>query len=341
MPVLAFCLLSVAGILVHTQLWRISHKTLNLKRQDIYCCYLEGSRLVEGANPYERILAGDMRSNRKYATYFPLFYLLSADAQLAGLSAFPAWLAFWRVIFLGCAIGIGYLIFRACAAGGMPLLGLFGVAFWLFNRWTLHVTMIAHIDFLALLFLLLSLGCLPRRFFLGCALFGVSLAIKQIAIFALPLYLIWSWRMRRPDRVQHALKTFALIVAVPLLASAPFLAWNAEGFLRAVLVSATRGQNGHFRAPSLDGLFGVGGLATKLPMLGLLALTYALAFWEGVPAYTSLLLVMTVFFCFNSVLYNQYLVWFLPFIPLSIVELWPGRREPAGTSDAREDTPHE
>ena len=38
------------------------------RTDDIYFVYLEGTRLVDGENPYARVLAGDMRVNDKYAT---------------------------------------------------------------------------------------------------------------------------------------------------------------------------------------------------------------------------------------------------------------------------------
>ena len=55
---------------------------------DVYYSWVEGARLLEGENPYATILEGDMLENQKYATYFPLFYLLSAVSQLIGLRAY-------------------------------------------------------------------------------------------------------------------------------------------------------------------------------------------------------------------------------------------------------------
>ena len=322
-PFLVCSLVAVAGIYVHTSRWNTAEDT---EGQDIYYAFVEGRRLVEGANPYERILDGNMRDNDKYATYLPLFYLLSAGAQLVGLETFPAWLTLWRVVFLGCNIGIGYLIFSICAARSQPLLGIFGALFWLFNRWTLLVNGISHIDFLPLFVLLLSLSFVPRRFPLACILFGLSLAIKQIAIFALPLYLIWSWQTAREHRARHLLTASALILAIPLVVSLPFLIWNAEGFVRSLMFSATRNPDDHFSAPSVDAMFGVRGIPAKIPMLLLLVLTYALASFHRVPLYASLLLVMSVFFGFNSVLFRQYVVWFIPFIPLTVLEARDGSR---------------
>jgi uncharacterized membrane protein len=317
-PALIFCLVAISGIYVHNRLWKTCQ---DIEQQDIYYSYVEGSRLNAGVNPYERVLLGDMRTNDKYASYFPLFYLLSSGTQLAGLESFPAWLAFWRVIFLGCNIGIGYLIFQICTAKSQPWLGIFGALFWLFNRWTLHVTIINHLDFLPLLLLLLSLKFVPRRFSLACIFLGLSLAIKQIAILALPLYLIWSWQGQGKDRLIHLLKTFILIFGIPLLVSTPFLIWNAEGYVKSILFSATRYPADLFYAPSIDALLGCYGIPARIPMLILLGLIFALVLLRRIPIFSSLLLVMAVLFGFSSVLFPQYIVWFMPFIPLTILEI--------------------
>jgi hypothetical protein len=59
-------------------------------------------------------------------------------------------------------------------------------------------------------------------------------------------------------------------------------------------------------------------------MLLLLSLTYGMASLHRVLVYASSLLVMSAFCGFNSVLFRQYVVWFLPFIPLAVVEARDG-----------------
>jgi hypothetical protein len=314
---LVFGLIALAGIYVHTRLWTPPQHP---EKYDIYYSYLEGSRLVEGANPYKRILQSDMRTNDKYATYFPLFYLLSALTQKAGLESYLSWLAFWRVVFLICNLGIGFLIFQICAEDDQPWLGIFGAAFWLFNRWTIDVTSINHLDFLPLFLLLLSLKLVPSCFWWACILFSLSLAIKQIAILALPLYLIWAWQTGGEKRWKRLFQAGALIVAVPLVLSIPFLAWNAQAYVKSILFSATRNPEDHFFTPSVDVLLGVAGLPARIPVFALASLTYALAFFRHIPKYSALLLIMAIIFGFNSVLFRQYLAWLIPFIPLAVLE---------------------
>ena len=111
------------------------------------------------------------------------------------------------------------------------------------------------------------------------------------------------------------------MIAIPLLVSAPFMIGSIEGFARSILLSATRDADSHLHVPSLDAYFNIHGVAAKIPLFLLLGLTYALTLLRRVPLYASLLMVMTVFYCFHSIAYRQYTVWFLAFIPLAMVEI--------------------
>lgn len=261
-------LLVTTGILVHKFFLNVEVN----QRDDIYYLWLEGKRLLSGENPYARVLSGNMRENNKYATYFPLFYLLSYLTQFLGLKNYPDWLSLWRNIFLIFNLGIALTIFYTLYEYGLILLAFFSALFWLFNRWTLHVTTIAHIDFIPLLFLILSLLIFRRFKWLSLFIFSLSLSVKQIGIFLVPLYLIWIWQSESGNKVKTVLLAFAVIISIPLLTSLPFIAWNSEGFFKSILFSATRNPGSHFDAPSLDAyiknnLPGFVGIKAKIPML--------------------------------------------------------------------------
>ena len=168
-------LLILCGYIIH----EISIPIEINQTEDIYYLWVEGKRLLSGENPYARILAGNMRENNKYATYFPLFYLLSYLSQLMGLKNYTDWLYFWHDIFFIFNLGISLCIFYTLYQYELVLLAFFSASFWLFNRWTLHVTVINHIDFIAIFFLMLSL-LFFHKYKLSLFLFSVSLAIKQI-----------------------------------------------------------------------------------------------------------------------------------------------------------------
>jgi uncharacterized membrane protein len=316
-----FIAVLVAGAIVHVRLWKT-----DTKGEDVYYAWVEGTRILDGQNPYARVLDGDMRVNQKYATYFPVFYELSALTQLAGRRDYESWIAFWRVVFLLFNLGTAVLLFHAGHRRRMALLGLLAACFWLFNRWTLLVTRIAHLDFIPIFFLIAALELFPRNRWMALLLFGLSLGVKQIAIFVTPLFLIWCWQAGGPHRFRQIGLAALAIAAIPLLASAPFLAWNAEGFVKSVLFSATREGASHFAGASMDGWLGWVGIPAKLPMLGLMALTCGLAGQRRIGTYVATLLIMAIFLDFNSVLFVQYMAWIVPLIPLVACDLADERR---------------
>lgn len=297
-----------------------------LFKHDIYYSFVEGQRILDGSNPYSRIHTGDMSNNNKYATYFPGFYLLSAATQAFGARDIADWLAFWRVIFALFYLAIGGFVFvegrRAFGAG----FAFFCAALWLFNRWTVNILYTANIDFPPIFFLLLSLAIFKRHQTASFLLFGVSLALKQIAIFALPLYLIWVWKWSAANRPWPAvLRAVALIAAVPFVCSVYFLAWDATGFIKSVLFSATRLPSSHVRTATIDQALGWTGAAGRIPMLFTLGLVYLAAMKSDMGRYTAALFALLVFSVMNPVLYNQYFCWVMALIPLAACDR-AGRR---------------
>ena len=321
--IICLFLIAFVGIVINIKLLNLWD--YNTKEEDIYYTFIEGKRILAGENPYARVLTGDMRDNDKYATYFPLFYLLSALTQLLGFQEYSAWISLWRPIFLMFYIGIAGLIFYKLYKNRLLTIGLFAALFWLFNRWTLHVSKIAHLEFISIFFLLLSLIIFPKNKYISLILFSLSLAFKQIAIFLLPLYLIWVWQSSEDNQLKDTLIALLLILSIPVITSLPFISWNAEGFFKSILFSATRNPSVSFKAMSLDALIGLKipefvGIKAKLPMLFMMSLVFLSAIKRQIGIYTSVLLIMSVFVDFNSVLFSQYLCWIVPFIPLVICD---------------------
>ncbi len=77
---------------------------------DIYFVWRDGSRLAAGQNPCEAILSGNMQENRKYPTYFPLYYLLVAGAHRLGVTEYRDWMRLWRPLVLLTHFGITVLL---------------------------------------------------------------------------------------------------------------------------------------------------------------------------------------------------------------------------------------
>jgi uncharacterized membrane protein len=289
---------------------------------DIYFVWRDGTRLATGQNPYESILSGNMRENRKYPTYLPLYYVLVAGAHHLGVTEYRGWMRLWRAVVLVSHVGIAVLLLVACWRAGYPVLGLFAALFWGFNRWTLYVISVAHVDFPAILCLLASLLLFDTRRRASLVLFGLSLALKQIAVFVTPLYLIWTWRETRQTeaRLGATARAAGWIALVPGLASLPFLVWNAEAFLRSVLFSATRDPESHITAQSVPAKIGLIGLPGRLPMLLLMGLVLWAAARGEVGRYLAVLLLLVTFVDFNAVFYLQYMAWLVPFLVLAALD---------------------
>jgi hypothetical protein len=288
--------------------------------EDIYYIYVEGQRIVQGENPYARVHESDMISNDKYATYFPLFYLMAAGMQSIGLEDYKTWLIAWRILNLIVFGLLCYLVVQYC----YPRFGAIGTltlgAIWQFNTFTLMVMKIAHIDFLAVLFLIWSILLLGKKNTLALLFFGISLSIKQIGIFMIPVYLVHFW-LESKGNIKEFGKFCFLMGIIPFLVSLPFLYWDATGYIKSVLFSATRGEDNHFGTIALEKVLHLSGLAAKIPMLLIMCALAYLYLKKHLGIYTSSFLIFAVFVGMNSVLFRQYLVWPIMFIPFMLGEM--------------------
>lgn len=319
----------------------------DLTEADIRQIYKEGLRIRKGDNPYERIIEhpGD---NNDYPTYLPGFYLLAAATRDVAGKPFQDWLTLWRAIFFGCHLGIGYIIFfRLWRRNGLTL-AVVGSSFWLFNRWPLMVLRIAHLEPLAILLLMLSLVIMRRHFMIACVLFGMSLAVKQIAVFMFPVHLMWAWRLEDDPRrrIRNTALAAACCMAVPLIVSIHFFADEPMGFIKSLLFSVNRkgeanvGGGGDFEIPSIDMLLRfddrlentivapVRRVIAKVFLFGLMLLSYRLAYRRQIRPFALSMLILLIFCDFHSVFFPQYVVWPLAVLPLALGE--------AGTTAKRE-----
>lgn len=314
--ILCVLLLLGAGAWLHSLAWGVDSVG-----DDIYYAWVEGRRILEGENPYARVLESDMLENDKYATYFPLFYLLSTLTQALGLAQYEAWIAFWQPIFLLFHLATGVWLALLFRWQRQYLLSLVVLALWLAGNWVLHLNYLINFDAIPIFFLVVSLALLRRRPLLALLACSLSLALKQVAVFLLPLYLIWLWQDSEGRRPARVLWGAAALASLPLLTSLPFLLWHAEGFVRSVLFSATRASSlGLTAGRVLDR----GGLEARLPLLALLLAVYLLAWRRRTGRYTAAMLAMLAFISFNPVLFPQYLPWFLVLLLLALLELGEG-----------------
>jgi hypothetical protein len=64
------------------------------------------------------------------------------------------------------------------------------------------------------------------------------------------------------------------IASIPLMTSLPFLAWNAEGFVKSIAFSATRDASTRPQWDTIDVVTHLSGLSARLPILALLFGTF-------------------------------------------------------------------
>lgn len=327
-----------AGLLAHNHLWKMEPEEWDiynmfnwdnkfaLEEQDIFAIFHEGDRIQQGINPYARALDFDhsIEWNRIFATYLPISYTLAWLTQEIGLEDFPQWLGFWRVVFLIANLGIAYLLFYIPYHRHNNLVfAALASLVWFFNRWTLHMTMIYHIDFMAIFFLLLSLVLWPKNRNLSLLAFGLSLGVKHIAMFMIPLYVIWIWQSVENRSLKEFFRLNLVMASIPLIVSAPFLVMNTPAFFKSIFVSATRISESHFGAPSFDTLLILSGIPAKIPMLALMCITFLAAWKRKIKYFTAAFLIILIFVDFNSVLFRQYMTWVSPLLLLALCETFP------------------
>jgi hypothetical protein len=306
--------IGLVGILVHTQVWPESESGSS----DIYAAYEEGKRLAAGENPYERALQFDLGHVAKLPHNLPFFYHLAAVVQQLGLEHFGPWIAAWRMVFLGANLVIALAIFDAHWRVGIGGLGLVGALLWLLNRWTLHVSASGDLDFLALSCLVVSAVVLARSPRMSIILFGVSLAIRHMALGLAPIWLVSTWKAT-PSR-QRMGEAVLLMAAAPVLTSLPLLLRNPNALLRSILNTWARPPEASGNVLSLDALLGIPPGAALTITVFLLAGLYLAVYRNRLGICAASMLALAVMISLGSVFFTSYLVWLIPFLSLAALE---------------------
>lgn len=202
------------------------------------------------------------------------------------------------------------------------LLGLLAAGFWFFNGWTLYVTFVAHLDLLAVLPLLVAILLYRKYPALSLLTFGISLALKQIGVFAFPLFLIWELQRNKEKPLNQTVGALALMGAVPFLTAIPFLAMDATGFIKSVAFSVTRTSQQTLNAMDISRYLGLEPLFARIPLILVLLLVYVCAWRFELPKFLSIFLALLAFTEFNPVIFAQYLMWPMAVLPFVIYELY-------------------
>ncbi len=289
---------------------------------DIPHIWAEGMNLAEGRNPYASIRGSDMlRAQDYYAIYLPGFYILTAGTYFLGLRQFQDWIPYWFTLCILMHWMAGALVWEFAWRQGNFWLGLPLAAFLWLNRWALATLCVPGLECAILLAISVAVLLYATHKRASFLVLGLSLAIKQAAVFVVPLFLVWAWRDASPDRrLKETARAALLICGIPIAVSVPFFFWSPSDFLRSILFSVSRVAESEFHAPSIEAYWGLESSAGKLPMLALFATIYWAALKGHIGRFVSIFFVFAVYACFSPVLFSQYMHWMVALVPLAVLE---------------------
>ena len=316
--------LIVATILVH-HLWGLRGAE-RLTNKDIFYVWEEGKKIADGINPYARIIGKSLRDNNKYPTYLPLSYYFVTALDYLGVKSFINFIGVWRPLNVACHLGIGILTFSIYNQQRKPISGIIACSILLLGRWSAYIINVQHLEFAAILPILLAAQQLNRRPNFSALVFGLSLSIKHIGIILLPSFLLGlkAGSSSENSRLNKKLilKYAAIALIIPLVISLPFL-WNQpSGFLLNILFSTTRDFGDHGNATGTRMILtGVDG--TRMIMIILIITNWFAQAKEKINFWFSSTITLLIFVQFNAVIFAQYYIWLTAFLLISFAFLTP------------------
>ncbi len=302
-----------------------------MERTDIHTEFDQAFKMTTGINPYEKILSGNLLTNSKYATLFPLYYyflivviFISTLFTPAELAMFAGFINVYHVVIQAFEF-IGFLFLYAIfREKNQKFLGFAAASFFLLNRWNIANVSLLKQDVVAIAFLLAALYFLDKRVRTAYLLYGISLGIKHLGIFALPIFLTpLVFGTRKPKEFIKDVFWFLIPVLVPIL---PFLFLNLKAFYLSMIFSFTR------KPASACGAYLTGferllvnydnmgkGFAMfyltlpRLPLVIFTVFNVCFLFLKRIDYRVYISLAFLIFTALNPVYFDQYMVWMVPF----------------------------
>ncbi len=298
-------------------------------RADIKQEYLASVDITSGRNPYNKILDGDLLINRKYTTLFPLYYYFLALIIYYSNYVFEAFMGNYRLVlffFEAISFLFIYLYFRRV---NLKLLGILAASFFILNRWTIDLMADAKQDIVAIAFIVVSLYFFKTKIKLSYLLYGISLGIKHLGIFILPVY--FTPIIYKTRSLKMFLLDLSLIISPILVPSIPFLLDNLKSFVFSIVFSITRKPattSVPFGYDKVLVFYNVGVknnkviyyLVPRIPLVIFSSINLILLFLKKVPVNFYVSSSIFIFIAFNPVLFDQYLTWVTPFFFFAIAD---------------------
>jgi hypothetical protein len=324
-----------ALLLILPAILAIKVNTENIKelgsRTDIAVEFKAAIDIANGANPYSRITEDDLVRNKKFATLLPAYYYFLLIIAYAGNFDFHDYIQLFRIIVFGSQlIGAGYLylLFRE---RGFRALGILAVSFYLLNRWSIDNISDLKQDTIAIMFLLMSLYYFRKNLSASFFLYGMSLGIKQIGVFVLPVYLtpLIYGTVTLKQYIKHV-----LYLLIPTLGPAlTFIFLDFKTFFLSMIFSLTRApvssSNVGYGYESIFIKYNPTGIRLLTPFFYLLPRTilisvtllniFMLLTKKLRPSFYIFVSFLT-FATFNPVVFDQYMAWVTPFFVYAIYD---------------------
>lgn len=318
-------ILALAGLLLLVLLFLRIYVTYSqssrhsYKNSDITSIWNSGHDLCKGKSPYARMKkeGQDGKPVVRAPIYLPGAYILICGVEKLGYNTNGKWQKVWEPALVVLHIAVGVMLFIVLLEKGYVTLAFFVIIFWLFSRFSIQTLVTRQTNTLALFPLLLSLALINSRRSASLLLFGLSLVLKQVAVFLAPLYIVWCWNDRKSWTDFR--RSVVLILIIPFAATVPFIIWDYESFFIAILYPTM-----HLAPSGFQGYpAAVRSIHPALPtilMLGSMALVYLAALKQQLPKVTAAMLVMMCFVAFNNIIFSQYFLWFFALVPIALLD---------------------
>ena len=276
---------------------------------DIEAIWKESQKICSFSNPYSRMKGKEKAF--KPPTYFPGFYIFGCFLDRIGENSnYKDFISHWSLLNIFFYLLMGLSVYYFFVSTGLFLEGLIFTFLIFFSRWSLGTISSLQTNIIAILPLIWSLFLIKTNRISSYLLFSLSLCLKQIAIFILPLYLfhIYLHNRYKKDKILLCLKDFSFLFLLPLVLFLPFLFSDFWGVFNSMYYSLGREEKSYLA------------LGQGFRQINQIIFIFISLFWYAKYRYffaTSAFFIIFSFCAFNHIFFSQYYLWALSILALS------------------------
>lgn len=310
---------------------------------DMHRGFHRGIDVWAGVNSYEAFNPNNMLTQEKVPGFFPTyFYVLALFVWISNFS-YIQFIDTLRLILFLFYSGIGFLIYFYLRKTSV-ILAIFGMAVFMFNRWTLDNIFVLKQESYVLFFLISSILLLNKNKYASYFLFGLATGIKHLSILVAPLliYDMYINVISKKDNkfvinfkeLKKYILSFLLFLAPIVVPSISYIVDKPENFLNAIFFNVTRepesgvdrgfekGLHRFFVLYNQDSVNNFLLFLPRIPLILILIIINIMLFKGKISKWVYGTFSYICFISFNPTLFPQYMVWFFVFIPFTFKELY-------------------